>query len=180
MFNNIGGKIKVLAKVLCIIGVVLSAVLGIVFICERLPLVGMLIVIIGAPLSWVASFFTYGFGQLIESTDTNKEYLREIRDMNFYGNNTNNNRTDANHSVSPDNTHVTKAASAPHPAPHQANSKIGSSPSYESNSENESQNNADSFDVYCPYCGESLYFTKDQVKDGCADCPFCWGSIKLF
>ena len=83
MFNNIGGKIKALAKILCWIGIVLSVISGIAAIAAGSspvrvngsytyvsgPAVGITIIIFGCLASWIGSFFAYGFGQLIENTD---------------------------------------------------------------------------------------------------------------
>ena len=83
MFNNIGGKIKALAKILCWIGIVASIITGIAAIAGgnstvRVngsyasvsgPAVGITIIIFGCLASWIGSFFAYGFGQLIENTD---------------------------------------------------------------------------------------------------------------
>ncbi len=83
MFNNIGGKIKALAKVLCWIGIVLSVITGIAVMASGnsnitingsyaivSPIVsGIIVIVIGCLISWISSFFAYGFGQLIENTD---------------------------------------------------------------------------------------------------------------
>lgn len=79
MFDNIGGKIKALAKVLCWIGIIASVISGIVMIVSGSSsryysgpspvLTGFLTIILGALFSWIGSFFTYGFGQLIEDTE---------------------------------------------------------------------------------------------------------------
>ena len=88
MFNNIGGKIKALAKILCWIGIVASIITGIAAISAGTntlmantvmvngsyayvsgPAVGITIIIFGSLASWIGSFFAYGFGQLIENTD---------------------------------------------------------------------------------------------------------------
>ena len=73
MFDNIGGKIKALAKVLCWIGIVLFVISGIVTMLQeqsdQAVLAGILTIIVGCLLSWIGSFFAYGFGQLIENTD---------------------------------------------------------------------------------------------------------------
>ena len=90
MFDNIGAKIMKLAKVLCWIGIILSVISGIVIMVgganvSRVAssyygygssvtggsavLVGILTIVLGSLLSWIGSFFTYGFGQLIENTD---------------------------------------------------------------------------------------------------------------
>ena len=74
MFNNIGGKIKTLAGVTCVLGMIASAC-GAVAIWMRngwytpTILAGALVLGVGCLGSWIGSFFTYGFGQLIESVE---------------------------------------------------------------------------------------------------------------
>lgn len=71
MFENIGGKIKTLAKVVCWIGIIVSCIYGLLIMAknEGLILAGLIIIIIGILCSWVGSFTLYGFGQLIENSD---------------------------------------------------------------------------------------------------------------
>lgn len=80
MFDNIGGKIKIVAQTLCWIGIVASVIIGIVFISqgEETILLGLLIALIGALSSWIGSFITYGFGQLIENSDILVESVEQI------------------------------------------------------------------------------------------------------
>lgn len=95
MFSNIGGKIKVLAKVLCWIGIIASIVIGLLLINGNalmsmlfrtldvegdLPdiaavavgsagiISGVSTIIIGSLLSWVNSFVLYGFGELVANS----------------------------------------------------------------------------------------------------------------
>jgi len=91
MFNNIGTKIKVLAKILCWVGIVLSVITGIAMIAagntahvnvygeittvSTIP-TGISIIVVGCLLSWIGSFFTYGFGQLIENSDAIRNELQ--------------------------------------------------------------------------------------------------------
>ncbi len=77
MFDNIGGKIKTLAKVLCWIGIVASVIGGIIMIVGTARssnpglgiLLSLLYMALGCLISWVGSFFAYGFGELIENTE---------------------------------------------------------------------------------------------------------------
>ena len=72
MFNNIGSKIKALAKVICWLGVIISVITGIIGIIngtEQSTVSGIITIIFGSLASWLGSFFAYGFGQLIENTD---------------------------------------------------------------------------------------------------------------
>ncbi len=71
MFNNIGRKIKILAQVICWIGIICSVVLGVVIMAteDDLPVLGFVLMLIGPVVSWVSSFVLYGFGQLIENTE---------------------------------------------------------------------------------------------------------------
>ena len=68
MFENIGGKIKTLAKACTWIGIGVSglASLGLLFTNF---MAGLLVFAVGALCSWIGSFMLYGFGQLIENTD---------------------------------------------------------------------------------------------------------------
>ena len=78
MFDNIGSKIKTLAKVICWIGILISVISGIVVIASTgstgVP-VGILVIVLGALLSWIGSFVLYGFGQLIENSEEIKSKL---------------------------------------------------------------------------------------------------------
>lgn len=83
MFDNIGSKIMKLAKVICWLGIIISVISGITIIAGGASvsrsyygigaggsvLAGILTIVLGSLLSWIGSFFTYGFGQLIENTD---------------------------------------------------------------------------------------------------------------
>ncbi len=87
MFNNIGHKIKTLAKVLCWVGIVFSVIVGIAIMTTgngsltingtpaavSPAVIGIIYMVIGCVASWIASFFAYGFGQLIENSDEIKK-----------------------------------------------------------------------------------------------------------
>ena len=76
MFKNIGGKIKELAQVICYLGIAISVVAGIVMIGfgsssyngDTMVVMGCVVMIVGSLVSWIGSFFAYGFGELIENT----------------------------------------------------------------------------------------------------------------
>lgn len=71
MFEKIGQKIKILAQVVAWIGIAISYIAGIVLMAREdgNPLAGLLIMALGSLSSWIGSFMTYGFGQLIENSD---------------------------------------------------------------------------------------------------------------
>lgn len=72
MYNNIGRKIKTLATVISVVGIVSSVFCAIWIIaklsCGEVTISGMLNVLIGSIVVWLGSFFAYGFGELIENT----------------------------------------------------------------------------------------------------------------
>lgn len=83
MFGNIGGKIKTTAKILCILGIIISLVNGILIISRSTSynstvVLGLVSIIVGSLLSWISSFFLYGWGELIEKTGENNEALTRI------------------------------------------------------------------------------------------------------
>ena len=71
MFINIGRKIKLLAIVSTVIGMIASVVGGIIVMAElEQVLSGLGIIVGGCLFSWIGSFVLYGFGELIESTQS--------------------------------------------------------------------------------------------------------------
>ena len=79
LYDNIGGKIKLLAKILLCIGVV-GALVGAIVMWVKTEdcrsseirtyvLYGFLVLIGGALISYINSMFIYGFGELIDATD---------------------------------------------------------------------------------------------------------------
>ena len=84
MFENIGMKIKNLALLICWLGIIASLILGI-YQFNYSAITGIVIIIIGSLMSWISSFFIYGFGEIIESTINTSEkinYLTELYTLN--------------------------------------------------------------------------------------------------
>ena len=86
-FDNIGGKIKILAKVTCWIGSISSVIGGVIMMLNGLAyentrgiLGGIMIAVLGDLVSWVGSFRLYGFGQLIENSDIIANQYRKTED----------------------------------------------------------------------------------------------------
>lgn len=71
MFDNIGAKIKTVAKVVCWIGIIASIIIGFIMLVqdEDTAFAGLLTMVLGSLGSWIGSFITYGFGQLVENSD---------------------------------------------------------------------------------------------------------------
>lgn len=101
MFDNIGGKIKGLAKFVCWVGIIAFGVSGFVMIFQGnalnnysygdnqtglgLIIGGAIMVLLGAVFSWLGSLVLYGFGELIEKTASNNEKLTSIECLlSFY------------------------------------------------------------------------------------------------
>lgn len=73
MFQNIGEKIKMLAKVVCWVGIV-GCVIGGIVLCaagaglgndELMIGLGVVLMLAGPLASWIGSFVLYGYGELI-------------------------------------------------------------------------------------------------------------------
>lgn len=72
MFENIGKKIKGLAKVVAYLGMIASVIGGISIMADGSDvaiLIGLLVMISGMIAAWIGSFFAYGFGQLVDNSD---------------------------------------------------------------------------------------------------------------
>ena len=92
MFDNIGGKIKGLAKFICWVGIIASIILGIIIISgagtsygryrytdSGMVVLGIITIVAGSILSWIGSFVLYGFGELVENSSELVEQIEEIR-----------------------------------------------------------------------------------------------------
>lgn len=83
MFNNIGGKLKVWAKILCYAGMSLSLIIGsIIMIMGGVTGmitfgIGFLTIVGGSLVSWISSFWAYGFGTLVENSDIIAKKVKE-------------------------------------------------------------------------------------------------------
>lgn len=78
MFDDIGGKIKTLAQVLCWIGIAVAVISGVIVFVDGSMIVGLLTIIIGSLASWLGSFMMYGFGQLVENSDAAAYRLEKL------------------------------------------------------------------------------------------------------
>ena len=76
MWDNIGGKIKGVAKFIAWFGIIFSIIIGIILFSIGGNLyyggifigIGLFIMIVGSLISWILSWFMYGFGELIVKT----------------------------------------------------------------------------------------------------------------
>lgn len=68
MYDNIGGKIKGLAKATFIVEAIAAVITGIALMVsdEDLIPVGLLVMLVGPIVAWVSSWLLYGFGELID------------------------------------------------------------------------------------------------------------------
>ncbi len=67
MFDQIGQRIKTLAVVITVIGMIISVIMGCDYIFNKSRRVYGLIVIVGGIIaSYIGSFILYGFGEIID------------------------------------------------------------------------------------------------------------------
>lgn len=89
MFQNIGKKIKTLAKVICWVGIICSIVGGVVMAISGVGILrydaasgvgaivgGLLTAVLGALFSWIGSFMMLGFGEIVEKVNEIAENTR--------------------------------------------------------------------------------------------------------
>ena len=69
MSENIAGKIKSVAQVVCCAGIGLSVLNGMALLAREAVLLGLLYILFGSLIAWVASLCLYVFGQLIENSN---------------------------------------------------------------------------------------------------------------
>lgn len=93
MYDNIGSKIKTVAKVVGFAGIVISILTGLLFLLvafseEKFSYfgIGILVAILGSIISWASTIALYGFGQIVENTDTIAKHSKtQTGDLQYYG-----------------------------------------------------------------------------------------------
>jgi hypothetical protein len=70
MFEGVGEKLKIIAKVGCWLGIASGVIIGIVLMIEEELGLGFSLLVSVPLVSWISSLFTYGFGELIENSNT--------------------------------------------------------------------------------------------------------------
>ena len=80
LYDNIGGKVKGLAKWTFILGAIGFIITGFVllFTDEDLILFGFITLICGPVVAWVGSWVLYAIGELVEKTYNNENNTRNI------------------------------------------------------------------------------------------------------
>lgn len=70
MYDNIGKKIKGLAKAIFITEAIISIILGaaLIIMDDDLMLYGIISIFVGPLVAWVSSWLLYGYGELIDKT----------------------------------------------------------------------------------------------------------------
>lgn len=150
-FDNIGGKIKGLAKFIFAILTIIALIGGLFFLIKGkevvgndvIEIIGLLIIMVGPILAWINSWLLYGFGQLIENSDiiandySQKYEIREKKRETRL-------REDAKISIS-----------------------------------NPEVPNDEYIDIVCPECREELSYTKEQLQGENIVCPICNTNISL-
>lgn len=63
MYDNVGQKLKTLAKISAILGIAVSVIFGLLLF-DGYSTLGLLIILIGPLVSWVSSLATYAFGEM--------------------------------------------------------------------------------------------------------------------
>ena len=78
MFEDIGEKIKIVAVISFLLGVLASIIGAIVLFTQELVGIGFLVLICGPIVSWLSCIAFYGFGELIVASSCNNAALVEI------------------------------------------------------------------------------------------------------
>lgn len=66
MFEDIDVKLKVVAYVQCILGIIGSVILGIIIMAADLIGIGLLVMAYGSFMSWLSSLGIYGLGEAVD------------------------------------------------------------------------------------------------------------------
>ena len=81
MFDNIGGKIKMVATISAGIGIMISFVVGLVLFGFEKVGAGILVILFGGLFSWLGSLTWYGFGEIIELMQDSANNIKKTADL---------------------------------------------------------------------------------------------------
>lgn len=190
MFDNIGEKIKLLAQILCWIGIPGSIVMAIimidkateVYIASAYKTIGFLLLFIGPLIALVSSYVLYGFGQLIENSKTQALYMEKLYDKMFpdFIMSTNNSQRKANTTTDNSNSkpaHEWMCANCGKMISESTCRYCGNKADYsrispEQNSANQKAVNTGDVPYWCGKCGKSGPYEEK--------CPECGSTMKLY
>lgn len=87
LFKNAGPKLKVLAKVIFVISLIIGEIIGIVSIVAGadswnggiLITIGVILVIISPLLAWLSSIILYAFGELCDNVSDIRYYAAQLK-----------------------------------------------------------------------------------------------------
>lgn len=85
MFNDIGEKIKILARCVCWIGIIASVIIAFIMFSKVDEVsyrqeglykgLGYCFLFVGPLLSWISSLLLYGFGELVDTNSQIVDYI---------------------------------------------------------------------------------------------------------
>lgn len=78
MYDNIGEKIKGLAKSIFIVEAISAIITGTVLLANEFILAGFLTLFCGPIVAWVSSWILYAFGELVDKSCDNERNTRQI------------------------------------------------------------------------------------------------------
>ena len=146
--NNVGGKLRGLAVIIIILGVILSIILFVDY-KDYGALSGILALVGGLLVTLAFGFLLYGLGQIVENTDEIAEHFRRVNKAEE--------KEDSEAEKLRRDNELREARSALRSDSVPQDARIG---------------------VTCMGCGARLSYTKAELLDGVElTCPECGGSI---
>ena len=181
MYNNIGKKIKALAKAAFVVEAIAAVIAGIILLIETEEWLYLLIVVLGPVVAWISSWLLYGFGEIIDKLCDIERNTRggecEIPKISS-------SRRDTPSAVK-GGTQATKggkrsvkSVSTTDSTPTKVHDTIAETESESAllDSDEATIRDIEYIDVFCPGCGEALSFDKTIKK---AECPYCGFNVPI-
>ena len=167
IYDNIGGKIKGLAKSTFIVEAVAAVITGIAVLISTDILLGLIILVVGPIVAWVSSWLLYGFGELIDKAsdiaDNTRGSERKLEELG---------------KAEEENQGVVKTEKSNHKKAPKQNVATDSTKTPQKNEVHiEEPKNI----LLCPECGEDLEFMgwSDADLEEMQTCPLCGKEISL-
>ena len=155
MYDNIGGKIKGLAKATFIVEAIAAVITGIVLWCKTEEGLCALILFCGPIVAWISSWLLYGFGESIDKLCDIEQNTRGGQSKT---------KIEGTAKRAEKEAAEKSKREAEEKAKHEAAERAKRAAFARERA------NIEYLDITCPNCQEKLSFEKDASK---VQCPFC-------
>ena len=166
MYDSIGVKIKMLAKILFWLEVVASFIAFVILLVNEITEIALIVIAVGPALSLFLSWFMYGFGEIIDKLQQIEENTRQTVPTTPQGERKmpQGVRKKGQHKSTPKGMPRTESV------PQETQEIPSEKKPEETSSVEEDEYTECTFSTECPKCKQIVWYQEENMS---FDCPYC-------